>query len=92
MQLPDKFVERMERELGPAEAQALCEALGNEPSTSVRLNPYKMQHEKWGGESIEWSEWGYKLSARPSFTLDTAFHAGAYYVQEASSQFAGYIL
>lgn len=92
MELPVKFVERMVRELGPAEAEALCQALGSEPSTSVRLNPYKMQSDKWGGESIEWSEYGYKLSSRPSFTLDTAFHAGAYYVQEASSQFAGYIL
>jgi 16S rRNA C967 or C1407 C5-methylase (RsmB/RsmF family) len=92
MQLPDKFVERMERELGSAEAKALCQALGSEPSTSVRLNPYKMQSDKWGGEPIEWSEYGYKLATRPSFTLDAAFHAGAYYVQEASSQFAGYIL
>lgn len=92
MQLPDKFVERMERELGSAEAKALCQALGSEPSTSVRLNPYKMQNDKWGGEPIEWSEYGYKLATRPSFTLDAAFHAGAYYVQEASSQFAGYIL
>ena len=31
MQLPDKFVERMERELGSAEAKALCQALGSEP-------------------------------------------------------------
>ena len=82
----------MERELGSAEAKALCQALGSEPSTSVRLNPYKMQSDKWGGKPIEWSEYGYKLAARPSFTLDAAFHAGAYYVQEASSQFAGYIL
>lgn len=92
MELPVKFVERMVRELGPAEAEALCQALGSEPSTSVRLNPYKMQSDKWGGQSIEWSEYGYKLATRPSFTLDAAFHAGAYYVQEASSQFAGYIM
>ncbi len=83
----------MQRELGGEEAQALCDALLTEPSTSVRLNPCKMTAPKWAdAEAVPWSESGYRLSQRPSFTLDAAFHAGAYYVQEASSQFAGYIL
>ena len=92
MELPVKFVERMSRELGPSEAEALCGALGSEPSTSVRLNPFKKFSGKWSARPIEWSRYGYMLDERPSFTLDAAFHAGAYYVQEASSQFAGYIL
>jgi 16S rRNA C967 or C1407 C5-methylase (RsmB/RsmF family)/NOL1/NOP2/fmu family ribosome biogenesis protein len=93
MQLPEKFIQRMQRELGDDEAQALCSSLLTEPSTSVRLNPYKMAAPKWADAMpVPWSEDGYRLSERPSFTLDAAFHAGAYYVQEASSQFAGYIL
>ncbi|RYF79793.1 MAG: RsmB/NOP family class I SAM-dependent RNA methyltransferase, partial [Chitinophagaceae bacterium] len=36
---------------------------------------------------IPWSSHGYYLSKRPSFTLDPLFHAGTYYVQEASSMF-----
>jgi 16S rRNA C967 or C1407 C5-methylase (RsmB/RsmF family)/NOL1/NOP2/fmu family ribosome biogenesis protein len=36
---------------------------------------------------VPWSPDGYYLSKRPSFTLDPVFHAGAYYVQEASSMF-----
>ena len=36
---------------------------------------------------VPWTTHGYYLSARPSFTLDPMFHAGAYYVQEASSMF-----
>lgn len=92
MELPVKFVERMSRELGPSEADALCKALGSDPSTSVRLNPFKMSSGKWKGQRIGWSGYGYMLTERPSFTLDPAFHAGAYYVQEASSQFAGYIV
>ncbi len=91
MSLPGPFVERMRRELGDAEAEQLCLALQTEPSTSVRLNPLKMQTSKWQAEHIEWSEYGFRLQERPSFTLDADFHAGAYYVQEASSQFAGYI-
>lgn len=41
---------------------------------------------------IPWSDEGYYLAERPSFTCDPAFHAGAYYVQEASSQFVGHLL
>jgi len=41
-----------------------------------------MSHEK-----IPWTEHGYSLSSRPSFTFDPLFHAGCYYVQEASSMF-----
>lgn len=36
---------------------------------------------------IPWSQYGYYLSQRPSFTFDPLFHAGCYYVQEASSMF-----
>lgn len=92
MQLPERFIERMVQELGHDEAMALCEALATEPTTSVRLNPLKMTTAKWESRKVEWSRWGYLLDARPSFTLDADFHAGAYYVQEASSQFAGYIM
>lgn len=41
---------------------------------------------------IPWSEAGYYLPERPQFTLDPDFHAGAYYVQEAGSQFVGHLL
>ena len=41
---------------------------------------------------VPWCAGGYYLAARPQFTLDSDFHAGAYYVQEAASQFAGYLL
>ena len=41
---------------------------------------------------VPWCDAGWYLSDRPSFTLDSDFHAGAYYVQEASSQFVGFLL
>ena len=41
---------------------------------------------------MPWSRDGRYLAVRPSFTLDPDFHAGAYYVQEASSQFVGHLL
>ncbi|HEX6429094.1 MAG TPA: RNA methyltransferase [Niastella sp.] len=36
---------------------------------------------------IPWSSYGYYLPERPAFIFDPLIHAGAYYVQEASSMF-----
>ncbi len=58
--------------------------------TSVRLNPNKSTnyYSLWEtAERVAWSSQGLYLKERPSFTLDPLFHAGAYYVQEASSMF-----
>lgn len=91
MPLPEKFVERILHDLGLAEGQALCASLDGESPVAVRCNPFK-NGTRLGGEPIGWSRWGVKLAERPSFTNDTAFHAGCYYVQEAGSQFVGHIL
>ena len=62
--------------------------------TSIRINPAKISSvaalsnfEHILDGPVPWSSYGYYLSSRPSFTADPAFHAGAYYVQEASSFF-----
>ena len=59
-----------------------------EQITSVRINPAKMNTwpAAWSSR-IPWTQHGYYLSSRPSFTFDPLFHAGTYYVQEASSMF-----
>ncbi len=59
---------------------------------SVRRNPHKLVDPalpifNMAVEKVPWNLNGYYLRERPSFTLDPAFHAGAYYVQEASSMF-----
>ena len=92
--LPVAFTERMRKQLGAEEAERLFEALDSVSPVAVRLNPAKRGDEGvWSdGEVIEWSVNGRKLKERPSFTLDTAFHAGAYYVQEAASQFIDYVI
>ena len=63
-----------------------------EQVTSIRLNPNKIFNTQCSifniqPEKIPWTSHGYYLSSRPSFTADPLFHAGAYYVQEASSMF-----
>jgi 16S rRNA C967 or C1407 C5-methylase (RsmB/RsmF family)/NOL1/NOP2/fmu family ribosome biogenesis protein len=63
-----------------------------EQVTSIRVNPLKpvssiAQYPIGELEKIPWTDLGYYLPARPSFTFDPLFHAGTYYVQEASSMF-----
>ena len=62
-----------------------------DPPVSIRFNPLKFnQHVLHGlplDERIPWSTNGFYLTERPSFTTDPLFHAGLYYVQEASSMF-----
>jgi len=63
-----------------------------EQITSIRLNPAKaprfpLSIINFQLNKVPWSSQGIYLSERPSFTADPLFHAGAYYVQEASSMF-----
>ncbi len=64
-------------------------ALEETPPVSIRLNPVKRlpEGQEPAGERVQWCQEGVYLSQRPVFTLDPVFHAGAYYVQEASSMF-----
>lgn len=88
--LPERFVETMREALG-ADAEKLFAALDTEPAVSIRLNPAKSA-ECFDGEAVGWCKWGRYLAERPQFTLDPLMHGGAYYVQEASSQFVAHLL
>lgn len=55
--------------------------------TSIRINPGKPTTAFSDFPKVPWSHQGYYLAERPVFTLDPLFHAGTYYVQEASSMF-----
>ncbi len=59
--------------------------------TSVRINPNK-KVQLANTEPVPWCRDAFYLQSRPSFTFDPLFHAGAYYVQEASSMFIDHIL
>ncbi len=99
MQLPQELLNSLSNLKGfDKEAFEKVHASG-EQVTSIRLNPYKlsMVSDEWSIGSpthhslltthIPWTEYGYYLKTRPSFTFDPLFHAGCYYVQEASSMF-----
>ena len=85
--LPVEFIDSMRQQLGN-EAELLLRALETEPVTSIRLNTkLDVLTFDCDVDEVPWHVDGYYLSERPVFTLDPLFHAGCYYVQEASSMF-----
>ena len=91
IELPAPFIERTRRLLG-ADYDSFAAALDSESPVSLRLNPGKSRPTEVLGEEVPWSAQGYYLPERPAFTFDPCFHAGAYYVQEASSMFLGRVI
>ncbi|MEI7675968.1 MAG: rRNA cytosine-C5-methyltransferase [Bacteroidales bacterium] len=85
MNLPITFVERT-KEILCAEFPSFEASLSENPPISIRLNKFKTTNQL-PYEKVPWCESGYYLAERPSFTFDPHFHAGLYYVQEASSMF-----
>lgn len=83
---PADFLQGLDMLPGVGDREAFLRALEAPSPVSIRFNPYKLS-EKPEGESVPWSRYGFYLDQRPQFTLDPLFHAGAYYVQEASSMF-----
>lgn len=91
MDFPSGFEQRIKGQL-PQEADLLFSALDTESPVSIRLNPFKPLEIPDSLEKTPWHPEGRYLKERPSFTLDPAFHAGMYYVQEASSMSIDFIL
>ena len=93
IELPKGFEEMVRDVIGVGEWDAFVEALSEEPSVSVRVNSQRSTVDSQQSidgiqlSTVKWCEWGRYLSERPKFTYDPMFHAGAYYVQEASSMF-----
>ncbi len=88
---PQNFLESLSGEPGFAPKKFTNVHKISEAPTSIRLNPFKTSGVKTG-EQVPWCREGYYLAARPSFTFDPLFHAGCYYVQEASSMFIDHII
>jgi 16S rRNA C967 or C1407 C5-methylase (RsmB/RsmF family)/NOL1/NOP2/fmu family ribosome biogenesis protein len=73
----------------------------NQAKLSITNNEQASLDKEWVGITthgsrltthVPWSSYGYYLPNRPSFTFDPLFHAGTYYVQEASSMFLEQVL
>lgn len=97
--LNPSFISVLADSVGQEHVRRVLDALGEEPSVSVRVNPHKLPASvspdrllsPFGvaADPVPWSESGYILESRPSFTTDPLFHAGAYYVQDSSAMAVG---
>lgn len=85
MALPIDFITRTRALLGD-EYEKLEAALQADVPVSIRINRGKGTKIP-AVSRVSWSDTGYYLPERLTFTFDPLFHAGAYYVQEASSMF-----
>lgn len=88
MNLLDEFISRTQSLLGD-QWDKFCIALNQDTPVSIRINKDKAAHEIKHLSKVPWCDKGYYLNERPQFTFDPLFHAGCYYVQEASSMFIG---
>jgi len=97
-ELPGDFVRLMHEHYDNATSEMLCKALDEtEPEVSVRLNPRKLSADEVLAyrpdlEPVPWCPNAFYMKERPPFTFDPLLHAGAYYVQEASSMYVGEVL
>jgi 16S rRNA C967 or C1407 C5-methylase (RsmB/RsmF family) len=103
MQLPEDFIRETRQLMGSERYSRYMEAFDEEAPVSIRLNPKNISQrdgsfvtlaisQKNRPSVIPWCPEGYYLEGRPQFTFDPLFHAGCYYVQEASSMFITHIL
>lgn len=84
IQLPNAFKERLLNQLGEQAYLEFEAALNTETPVSFRINKQKLNAEL-NYSKVSWCSTGYYLPERPLFVSDPLWHAGAYYVQEASS-------
>jgi 16S rRNA C967 or C1407 C5-methylase (RsmB/RsmF family)/NOL1/NOP2/fmu family ribosome biogenesis protein len=97
--LPEKLIRSLENleHFDPDGFRSAHESV--ESLVTIHMNPEKSLYKegRWSENilyppfeisgSVPWAPDAYYLSSRPSFTLDPFFHAGSYYVQEASGMF-----
>lgn len=86
MNFPLHFTDHLYNAFG-FDAEAFTVAHLQPPPVSLRYNPHKKVDIDVGLEKVPWTSNGYYLPERPSFIMDPLWHAGVYYVQEASSMF-----
>ena len=95
--LPAAFEVYTKQLFGEERYNIFFKGLQQSSSVSIRLNPFKTSEttqiaNRYEPIPIAWCKEGFYLNVRPNFTFDPLFHAGAYYVQEASSMFLSHVL
>ena len=95
--LPTAFEVYTKQLFGEKRYNIFCKGLQQSSPVSIRINPFKTNKTTQVADNfvpthVAWCAEGFYLNSRPNFTFDPLFHAGAYYVQEASSMFLSHVL
>lgn len=91
--LPNELIDRLRKEQDFDHEAFVDTHEKGDRITSIRLNPRKHALLDIALlDPVPWCSKAYYLGERPVFTLDPLYHAGCYYVQEASSMFLGHII
>jgi len=91
--LPAEFISYTRELFGETVWQQYLHSFEEPTPVSVRLNPFKPATLSFPlGDPVPHCKDAYYLNERPNFTLDPLLHAGAYYVQEASSMYLDEII
>ena len=95
--LPTAFEVYTKQLFGEERYNIFFKGLQQSSSVSIRINPFKTNKTTQVADNfvpthVAWCAEGFYLNSRPNFTFDPLFHAGAYYVQEASSMFLSHVL
>jgi 16S rRNA C967 or C1407 C5-methylase (RsmB/RsmF family) len=96
MQLPNDFIHQTRPIFGEERFERFIKALDEDLPVSFRVNPRLVKSDQLTANNlltlVPWCRNGYYLPTRQNFTFDPLFHAGCYYVQEASSMFLDEVL
>ncbi len=95
VQLPRNYIEWLSERVRPEVVQRFAAGLQEPSPVSIRMNPAMLPADAEPDGAVgrvPWCPEGVYLQSRPTFTADPLLHAGAYYVQEASSMFLAYAL
>lgn len=97
--LPQQLISSLQGVKGFNEVEFIKAHNITEPVISIRINPAKTTAENTeiknlcnNIDPVPWCQHGLYLKQRPYFTAEPYLHAGAFYVQEASSMFLWHIL
>lgn len=92
MKVPQTLINSLQNIQGFNES-TFIKAHENEVSpTSIRINPFKNSDFFIDEVPVIWSNYGKYLSSRSDFSLNPLYHAGTFFVQEATSMYLEQIL
>ncbi|MBB6003631.1 RsmB/NOP family class I SAM-dependent RNA methyltransferase [Arcicella rosea] len=92
MKVPQALINSLQNIQGFNESTFIKAHENEVPPISIRINPFKNSEIFSDAEPIVWSNYGKYLANRSDFSLNPLYHAGTFFVQEASSMYLEQVL